>query len=65
MDKILAKYHKAQETQCFTNGLLAAQLIASRRMLEANTNGEVELLSKVMEDIVLLMEKACQSIKEE
>ena len=65
MEKILEKYHKAHETQCFTNGLLAAQLLASRRMLEANTNGEVALLSKVMEDIVLLMEKACHSLEEE
>jgi len=65
MEKILEKYYKAHDTECFTRGLLAAQVICTRRMLESNTNGEVALLSKVMEDIVLLMEKACNSIKEE
>lgn len=64
MEKILEKYYKVYDTECFTRGLLAAQVICTRKMLECNTNGEVELLSKVMQDIITLMEIANKSTEE-
>lgn len=64
MEKLLEKYHRVHDTECFINGLVAAQALCARRMIEATKGGEVELLGKVMGDIVDLMEKAISLTKD-
>jgi len=58
MDKLLEKYHLVNSRSGIVSGLLAAQALCSRRLIECETNSERDVLLKVMGDIVSLMEKA-------
>lgn len=58
IDKLIQKYHKVKEAESVINGLMVAQAVCARRMLEANSAGELQIVNNIMQDIVNLMEQA-------
>lgn len=57
MEKLLENLSAANSFAGVTSGLLSAQTICRRRIMEANTNEERILVCNIMGDIVSLMEK--------
>ena len=60
IDKLIQKYHRVKEAESVINGLMVAQAICARRMLECNSISEVEIVNRIMEDIVKMMDQAYQ-----
>ena len=58
MDKLLEKYNHMTGEMYIVSGLLAAQAITSRKLMEAKTKGERDILLSVLEDLVTLINKA-------
>ena len=57
MEKLLENLSAANSFAGVTSGLLTAQSICRRRIMEATTNEERMLVCSIMGDIVSLMEK--------
>lgn len=57
MEKLLENLSAANSFAGVTSGLLAAQTVCRRRIMEANTHEERMLVCNIMGDIVALMEK--------
>lgn len=58
MEKLLEKYHLANSRSGIVSGLLAAQALCGRRLIQCDSNIERDAILKVMEDIINLMEQA-------
>lgn len=57
MEKLIEKYYIEGQKMATLNGLLMAQLVCTRKYMEATSVEKLELLNSIMEDIANLTEE--------